>query len=277
MVGMSHELLSIGAFARLSRLSVKRLRNYDEIGLLEPAAVDERSGYRYYVRDQARSGLIVSMLRSLDVPLPVIDRVLAGDPQEALAALGEERRRLAADLARRRASLRAIERILEQGPMAHEVAVTREAERKVRVARTSANATEIGATVETLIGRLMSELAASGASWQPPIVGLYPLELDERLEIGVCVELLGRDVDEETLPEVVGATTTHVGPYSELPLAYHTLFAWVIDHGHDPHGPVREVYVTDASQAEPETLVTELILPIQPATTAERDEQDPDD
>ena len=42
------QLLTIGAFARASRLSPKALRIYDELGLLRPARVDEASGYRFY-------------------------------------------------------------------------------------------------------------------------------------------------------------------------------------------------------------------------------------
>ena len=40
-------MLTIGAFARASRLSPKALRLYDELGLLRPASVDPVSGYRH--------------------------------------------------------------------------------------------------------------------------------------------------------------------------------------------------------------------------------------
>jgi hypothetical protein len=49
------EELSIGSFSRVSGLTVKALRHYDEIGLLEPARVDEWTGYRYYRLEQGRS------------------------------------------------------------------------------------------------------------------------------------------------------------------------------------------------------------------------------
>jgi PPM family protein phosphatase len=39
------ELLTIGAFAKASRLSPKALRLYDELGLLVPALTDPLSGY----------------------------------------------------------------------------------------------------------------------------------------------------------------------------------------------------------------------------------------
>ena len=41
---MSNDLLPIGRFARLCRLSVKQLRHYDDLGLLAPAWVDPSSG-----------------------------------------------------------------------------------------------------------------------------------------------------------------------------------------------------------------------------------------
>jgi effector-binding domain-containing protein len=47
--------LTIGAFSRLTHLSIKTLRYYHEVGLLEPAVVDPDSGYRYYRPGQAQS------------------------------------------------------------------------------------------------------------------------------------------------------------------------------------------------------------------------------
>ncbi|RSN06821.1 hypothetical protein DMB42_24560 [Nonomuraea sp. WAC 01424] len=77
--GVDGDLLPIGQFARLGRLSVKQLRHYDELGLLRPAYVDAGTGYRYYRAEQAREALSIALLRSLEVPLPVVGRVLGGE------------------------------------------------------------------------------------------------------------------------------------------------------------------------------------------------------
>ena len=53
------ELMTIGRFARITGLTVKALRHYDEVGLLRPAAVDPETGYRSVTRAArfaARSG-----------------------------------------------------------------------------------------------------------------------------------------------------------------------------------------------------------------------------
>ncbi len=74
------EEVSIGEFARRSRLSVKALRLYDELGVLVPARVDETSGYRYYGAGQLETARLVAMLRQLELPLAAIKELLACDP-----------------------------------------------------------------------------------------------------------------------------------------------------------------------------------------------------
>lgn len=61
--------LTIGAFARASRLSVKALRLYGDLGLLPPAHVDGATGYRYYAPGQLATAHLIGLLRQLDLPL----------------------------------------------------------------------------------------------------------------------------------------------------------------------------------------------------------------
>jgi DNA-binding transcriptional MerR regulator len=90
------ELLSIGRFSRLSGLSVKALRHYDEIGLLPPDAVDDETGYRFYAASQLPTAEAVRRLRRLDLPLEDIRRLLAArDPQAVRELLVAHQRRLA--------------------------------------------------------------------------------------------------------------------------------------------------------------------------------------
>jgi DNA-binding transcriptional MerR regulator len=77
------EEVSIGEFARRSRLSVKALRLYDKRRVLVPARVDEVSGYRYYDVAQLEDAHLVAMLRQLDFRLAAIRKLLACDPVDA--------------------------------------------------------------------------------------------------------------------------------------------------------------------------------------------------
>ncbi|CAL9349526.1 MerR family transcriptional regulator [Streptomyces sp. enrichment culture] len=76
---MGTELLTIGAFAKASRLSPKALRLYDELGLLPPARVDPVTGYRRYAPEQVERARLVAWLRRLGMPLVRIRHVCSLD------------------------------------------------------------------------------------------------------------------------------------------------------------------------------------------------------
>lgn len=40
-------MLKIGEFSKLSRISIRMLRHYDEAGILKPQSVDSVTGYRF--------------------------------------------------------------------------------------------------------------------------------------------------------------------------------------------------------------------------------------
>jgi DNA-binding transcriptional MerR regulator len=77
------EEVSIGEFARRSRLSVKALRLYDELGVLTPARVDRDTGYRYYDVAQLEDARLIAMLRQLGFPLATIKELVTCDPVDA--------------------------------------------------------------------------------------------------------------------------------------------------------------------------------------------------
>ena len=77
------DLLSIGAFSRVTRLSQKALRLYGSLDLLPPTWVDPDSGYRYYRSAQVRDARLIRSLREVGMPLATIRRVLAGSPRQA--------------------------------------------------------------------------------------------------------------------------------------------------------------------------------------------------
>ena len=77
-------MLKIGDFSKLSRISIRMLRHYDEIGILRPESVDEFTGYRYYSESQLPLAGRIQALKSLRFGLSVIKEILGKyrDPQE---------------------------------------------------------------------------------------------------------------------------------------------------------------------------------------------------
>ncbi len=77
---------SIQDIARLSGTTSRRLRHYDDVGLLEPSRVGA-NGYRYYDEDALTRLQRILLLRELGLGLPAIADVLAGQTRHADALL----------------------------------------------------------------------------------------------------------------------------------------------------------------------------------------------
>jgi DNA-binding transcriptional MerR regulator len=96
MESLDAQLMSIGRFARLTGLTVKALRHYDDVGLLRPAEVDAETGYRSYGAEQVRRAETIRMLRRLELPLDDVATLLATDDAELVRrVLVEHQRRTA--------------------------------------------------------------------------------------------------------------------------------------------------------------------------------------
>ena len=70
------KMLKVGDFSRLSLVSIKALRYYDELGLLKPARVDEFTGYRYYTAEQLPRLNRILALKDLGLSLEQIGVLL---------------------------------------------------------------------------------------------------------------------------------------------------------------------------------------------------------
>ncbi|WP_277308489.1 GyrI-like domain-containing protein [Spongiactinospora sp. TRM90649] len=262
---MNEDLLPIGRFARLTRLSVKRLRHYAETGLLLPAWIDPDTGYRYYRADQARDALAIGLLRSLDVPLAAIGPVLSGGERagEVLSRVGAD---LEAELDRRRRTLATLRRVLSEGLPAADVVTVTEPPQRVWLARGVAPRPEdIGKVTTELVATLVPPGMPPPAG---PLTGLFPADIGESVPITLArPESWDGEPPPRTEPGVlpggVFACATHIGPYQHVSLTAHALFAWCATRGHQGTGPVREVYLSDPAVTEPGRLITRIMIELE--------------
>ena len=254
--------MPIGGLARLSRLTVKALRLYDAEGLLVPDWVDPDSGYRYYRAEQVRTATTIALLRSLGVPLSVIRDVLAAPDEDALAAVLEaERERAARDLAARERALRSIERLIRR-PVAvsYDVTIAPQRARRLVGLTTVARTDDIGPDTFELCKRVAALLGDG------EITTLYPVDLEETfaLTAGIVGATPSPAAEEHELPAGDWASTLHVGPYEELPVAYAALLEHLRAHGLEPVAPIAETYMNDPTQVPPAELVTRLAVATMP-------------
>ena len=69
-------MLKIGEFSKLSRVSIRMLRHYDDIGLLKPAEIDDFTGYRYYREEQLFDIGRITSLKDMGFALADIIKIL---------------------------------------------------------------------------------------------------------------------------------------------------------------------------------------------------------
>ena len=268
-------LIPIGRFSRVTRLSIKALRHYDESGLLAPAWVDPSSGYRYYTYAQVTAAEVIRVLRSLDMPLDEVREALATDDREVVAKLLDRHRaRLQDEVDRRTRMLTFLLRLIDQegSPMTYDVTVKEVPAQHAAVLRRRTSAQTISQDVGSGYEAMATAVARAGiAIAGPPYLVMTELVDDEmpgEIELGFPVATPFPTTGEEgvtgaELPGGLVAATVHRGPYDEEGPAYRAVEAWVQEHGHVHAGPPREVYLNSPGEVtDPSQYLTEIQFPI---------------
>jgi DNA-binding transcriptional MerR regulator len=148
-------LMGIGEFAKLSWLSPRALRMYDELGLLLPARVDPGSGYRWYATAQLQQARLVASLRQLEIPLAQIKVILALDGSAAAGQIADcWAEAEAAHAARRELAGYLVDRLNGKEPVMYDVQVRDMPARSLLCLLQYARADELKATWKDLIIRL---------------------------------------------------------------------------------------------------------------------------
>jgi DNA-binding transcriptional MerR regulator len=263
--------LTIGDFSHATLLSVKTLRHYHRVGLLEPADVDEATGYRRYTTDQIPTAQIIRRFRELDMPLDHIHAVLqAPDLRTRNELITAHLASLEQNLARTQSAVASLRDLLAgpstTAPISHR-----------RVDATMAAAVTADIAIGDLVpwylgalGELHATLDALGVPASGPTGGMYAGELfaDERGQSTVFVptatqiQRLGR-VEPVVVPAAELAIIVHPGSLADVDTAYGALAAYVATHELRVDGPIREYYLVGRQDtADENQWRTEICWPI---------------
>jgi DNA-binding transcriptional MerR regulator len=267
-------MLSIGDFSRVSRLSVRTLRRYDDQGLLVPAMVDAATNRRYYSAAQAADADAIRQLRALDVPLEQVRAIVGnGDAAAVRARLGEHRRRLTAELALRQEVLTALDALLDDlSPLTDRVLSIEDKPEMILVStRVLCSLPELPVASGEAFARLNRHVAECAGSRAAPAMAIYhgktfdPDHVDVELALPVRAWLRADragGVSLRVLPPVRAATTLHQGPYDRIGAAYRAIGQWVEEHGLDLGDEPREAYLVGPDRAGPADWRTEVAWPL---------------
>lgn len=266
-------MIKIGDFSKLSRVSVKTLRYYDEIGLLKPNQIDEYTGYRYYDFDQLSQLYRILALKDLGLSLDQIDQLInEGLPAAQLRGmLRLKRLEIQKEMADESKRLERVEARLRQIEMEdkmpdHEVVIkTIDPQYVASVRDIIPRYPEQG----HLWQRLETFLAKNKITPSGPCLTIYHSDEPE-IDAEVCEPVNttiphNDQVQSHQLPVVESmACLVYTGPFVSIGEGYEAILKWIDHNGYQICGPSREVYLRPAdsgSQTDPDT-VTEIQFPV---------------
>jgi DNA-binding transcriptional MerR regulator len=244
-------------------MTVKTLRHYHQIGLLEPADVDPRTGYRRYTVEQIAVAQVIRRFREVGMPLADIQAVLAApDLPTRHDRIAAHLRRLEGDLGQTRRAVASLRGLLAppSGEDANYIEVRRvEATAAVAIDEI-VDAEDSVAWLQGALGEMYGILAAQGVSSDGPAGGIYGAELftharGQATAFVPCagpVRPIGR-VTTLVVPAAELAIITHSGSPAEVDRAYGALASYVTQHAMGVEGPIREHYLVGHRDTPDET------------------------
>jgi DNA-binding transcriptional MerR regulator len=240
--------LTIGEFSKMTYLSVKALRHYHDVGLLEPVAVDPATGYRRYAASQVGTAQAIRRFRDVDMPIDEVRQVLrATDDGVRQQVIVEHLERLRRQLEQTQLSVASLQALLADPRPARADVELRAVPALTVLSRRRAITfeDETGWLADALAG-LRADAVAAGIDVTGPDGALFSDELFElgEGEVVAFVPVAAGTPDAGELPAINVAVLVHEGPPSELDQAYGALGAIVAERGIGGPGPVREHYLS---------------------------------
>jgi DNA-binding transcriptional MerR regulator len=269
-------LMPIGYVARVTGLSHRALRHYDELGLLRPAVTDGATGHRLYAPEQLRPAEAIVALRKLELPLADIRAILDGDDDELRARLAAHRRRLTERAAATRRILARLDDLIdgrrplvrEPDDVLYEIHVDDLPEQNVLSVRGRVPQDEVKTFIRGAFEEIYGRLREAGGEEDGVAFSICPFADDQgivALEVAVPVAAPvageGR-VESRTIPACTALVLTHRGPYAELTRSYRALAHWLELQGAESAGDPREYYVSDPDETDRDDLVTRVAWPV---------------
>jgi DNA-binding transcriptional MerR regulator/effector-binding domain-containing protein len=272
-------MLRIGDFSKLSQVTVKALRHYDEIGLLKPARVDDFTGYRYYTASQLPTLNRIVALKNMGLSLTDVARLTTDKltVEQMRAILRQQYEDTRQRLTEEQKRLTRLESWLEH-------AAKEEIMQDYEVTIKNVPAIRV-ATLRRIIpnfyhsGELWQEFCQPMDIWAEAIADAPGMSLchdteykesDVDVEIALPTKEDARVPDHATVRELPAieqaASLTVRGGFENLKDAHFSLLRWIEENGYQIAGPDRELYIKGPGQdVSPDEYITEIQLPIEKA------------
>lgn len=268
-------MLKIGDFSKLSQVSIKALRLYNEIGLLKPISVDRFTGYRFYSASQLPRLNRILAFKDLGFSLEQISQLLNEEisPEQMRGMLRLKQANLQQQIEEEQSRLLRVAARLKQIEQENVMSDYEVVIKKLEPI-TVASIREILPNY-SMICKLFQELYAylgqqgitkfeyDAGIWHD--YGYKESDVDGEAVLAVPSSVKGNE--RIKVYELQGydaiACVVHQGSYRELPNAYQHLLTWIENNGYRCIGANREFYIQGGTDLDNESYITEIQFPIE--------------
>lgn len=239
----------IGDFSKISRMSIKTLRYYHEIGLLSPTRIDSQSGYRYYDESCLERARVIEVLKALKFSLNDIRDIVQSydDDSDVVHIMKNKLEEVNVKIAEYReiqAKLNAFIKNEESGNMPNnrEIVVKNVTDIFIASIRFKGTYSDVGLH----IGKLFKYCGRFAAG--KPFSLYYDREYKEDdADIEICLPI-SREINKDEVKSRVlkggqVISVIHQGPYETIGQSYKVVLDYVNKNGIKTSLPSREIYL----------------------------------
>jgi DNA-binding transcriptional MerR regulator/DNA gyrase inhibitor GyrI len=267
-------MYKIGEFSKITNLTVKALRYYDEQKILQPSCRADNEYRLYDDKDFEKAQLIV-LLRNFDFSIAEIKDVIENyeDREDLQYFLEEKKAIIAKKIENEKVLIKAIDQILlpiknkEENSMGYKIEIKEFEPVNAVSIRYKGSYSDVGKYIGTIYKTVKGK--ADGAQFNL----YYDDEIKEVADIELCVPTKGKisnvsseEVTVKQLPRIKAICTTHVGTYETINLAYKAVMDYAKSKDIKCMLPSREIYHKGPGmifKGNPKKYITEIVVPIE--------------
>lgn len=263
-------MYKIGEFSKITELSVKTLRYYDEENILTPSYRNQENCYRYYSEEDYDKAMLLVLLRKLNFSIKEIkDVLMIYQSKRDLPYILKEKKAIIQDkINKEKALLKEIDLFIhsnskEKNLMNYQVDIRTVAPVYVAFIRYHGKYNELG----KYITEIYKNIKGNGCGY--PFNCYYDEGYKEIADIKTCVPIKkmsnNSNIQSKELPEIKAIHTIHYGPYDQINKAYKTIIDYAKAKNLNCVLPSREIYVKGPGmifKGNPNNYITEILVPI---------------
>lgn len=261
----------ISQFSKISGLTIKALRYYDEKGILIPSYRNNENMYRYYSDDDLKKASLIKLLRSLDFSIMEITEILdlVKDQEDLTFILQEKIKHIETNISKekdliKRINNNTISLIKQPNYNDYKIDIIEVDEIYVASISFTGQYQDLDKYVPILYKIVKNN--SIGKHFNCYLDDDYSKKATIELCIPIKKKIFNSFITCKKLPKIKALHTIHHGSYNDLYLAYKAVFKYANEHNISILTPIREIYVKSPGiifKGNPNNYVTEIFFPFE--------------